>query len=177
MRALLFFLSLLASSMAISQASVDLKLTQKGYYKVKTLTGTVFPENYSALNTAETRAMTEALKCNCEIRIVPPEISVIMTLASSPAPAPTVSTVTYSWNIPTTRANGAALPATELREFKIYLVRSDSAESIPVQVVKMPATSVSSPTLQPGGYLAGISAVDTGGLESGISPLISFNVP
>jgi len=175
MRSILLFLALLASTLAYAQTGVDLKLTQKGYYKVKKLDGTVFPENYSALNTAETRAMQEALTCGCEIRIVPPEISVIMSVVTSTTPPATgPAVVQFSWTIPATRTNGAVLPPSELAKFELYL--TSGSTTLPVVTVPMPGVATSL-TLAPGNYSAAISAFDTAGLKSPLSTVVTFDIP
>jgi hypothetical protein len=77
------------------------------------------------------------------------------------------------WTIPTTRANGKALPISELKGYQVYWTRESDKSTGTINVNKSTAISTVMNTAVPGTYYFAISAIDTAGLKSTLSPVVT----
>ncbi len=94
--------------------------------------------------------------------------------SASPSPAPTPSTarsVTLSWTIPTTRADGSALAASAIAGYRLFYTRDDSAPSEDTLVTISGGTTTNTRVslTSAGTYTFAITAVDLNGVESALS--------
>jgi hypothetical protein len=92
--------------------------------------------------------------------------------APAPQPVPTGSAL-LSWSVPTTRANGTPLAVSELSGYEIYVLSESTGEST---VISVPDPLLTTYTLNglPGDiYHFAVGAVDTGGLISDLSGIVS----
>lgn len=88
---------------------------------------------------------------------------------------PTSYNAQLSWTIPTTRADGTALTAAELAGYEIYYTNDSGTVSavVPVSGGSTATTTVASMT--PGNYSFAISAIDSTGLKSSLSSVVSVS--
>ncbi len=77
------------------------------------------------------------------------------------------------WSIPTTRANGKPLPLSELKGYQVYWTRDSDKASGTINVWKNTSVSTKLTTAVPSNYHFAISAIDTAGLKSALSPVVS----
>lgn len=84
--------------------------------------------------------------------------------------------VQLSWTAPTTRANGTALPSSEIAGYEIYMATSTSGPFNTVVTVDGNVTRAIVKDLAPGTYYFGITTLDTNGLESTMSQVRSLTI-
>jgi hypothetical protein len=100
----------------------------------------------------------------------------VLAEAITPPPpvVPSLARLLYSWTVPPTRADGAPLAPTEVKEYRIYI---SSLES----VISVPAPATSYVYIVPSGACvraadgAAVTAVDTGNLESAASNVVQLS--
>lgn len=99
------------------------------------------------------------------------------TTTTTVTTAPLVYAAQLSWSIPTTRADGTALAASELAGYEVYYTNDSGSVTalVPVSGGTTTATSVSS--LSSGNYSFAISAIDTSGLKSTLSSVVTASFP
>src|SRR5690606_1797860 len=95
--------------------------------------------------------------------------------APAPTPAPTPVPLTYSarlsWEIPSTRADGSALSASALSGYEIYYTTDKTSGTY---VVSGGTTSVYTAAELPAGtYHFAMSAIDSNGLKSALSSMVT----
>ncbi len=83
--------------------------------------------------------------------------------------------VTLSWTAPVTRTNGKPLVATDIAAYEVYWTRDVDTRA---GTLKKPRTTQSTPfyVLTPDMYHFAISAVDTKGLKSPLSKVVSVKL-
>lgn len=91
--------------------------------------------------------------------------------------APATYNASLSWTIPTTRADGTPLTASELAGYEIYYTTDTGSVSAVVPVTGGSANSTTVSSLKSGNYSFSISAVDTNGLKSALSTVTTINFP
>jgi len=99
--------------------------------------------------------------------------------APAPAPAPTSYSVKLSWTIPTTRENGQPLALSELQGYEVYYAPDNSASTANDKVIPVTGGSINSSVitqLPAGTYYFSISAIDSNGLKSPLSTMVSAKV-
>ena len=107
-------------------------------------------------------------------------IGLLVTLAAHAAPAPS----DLSWTAPTTRVDGTPLAAEEIKEYRVYYTIDGTApgEGEPIVVGGTSASETVTleltPRLEPYVVSFAIKTVDTDGLKSPLSEVVSktFNV-
>jgi hypothetical protein len=102
-------------------------------------------------------------------------VGLLVTLAAHAAPAPS----DLSWTAPTTRVDGTALTAEEIKEYRVYYTIDGQSPSEGVPIV-VSGTSASetvtlelTPRVEPYVISFAITTVDTDGLESAQSETVS----
>jgi hypothetical protein len=105
------------------------------------------------------------------------------TTVSTPPPTtttttpPTTQPITYSaqlsWLIPSTRADGTALALSDLAGYEIYYTTDDPAVSGVFTVSGGASAAYTAGNLKAGNYYFTIAAVDSSGLKSAMSNLVS----
>lgn len=95
-----------------------------------------------------------------------------------PAPAPTSYKVKLSWNAPSARSNGKALPLSELSGYRIYYLRegSNASDDVTISVKGGNTTSYNLTLSVAGSYTFAVTAVDQNGLESPLSGEVSVPI-
>lgn len=79
--------------------------------------------------------------------------------------------VVVTWVDPPNRVDGSALPAAQIASFNLYARANSATDYLPLGISAVgSATSAVVPNLSPGTYNFAVSAVDTDGQESAISP-------
>lgn len=92
---------------------------------------------------------------------------------------PSTVSLQLSWSLPTQREDGTALDVQDISGYEIYMSRIDSANTVTDQVVVVSGanqTNLTLPDLGAGQYHLAISAIDTGGLKSQLSDVVSYTV-
>lgn len=97
-------------------------------------------------------------------------------LLGGSALAQAASSVKLSWGIPTTRENGQALPVSELTGYELYYTTDDPAVTGSVKVSGGATATYTVSNLAAGNYHFAISAVDSKGLKSKLSPIADVKV-
>ena len=82
-----------------------------------------------------------------------------------------------AWTIPTTRADGSALSASDLAGYEVYYTNDSGTVSAVVPVAGGTTASTLVSNLASGNYYFSVSAIDTGGLKSALSSLVSVSIP
>lgn len=82
--------------------------------------------------------------------------------------------VSLAWDAPTTRVDGTALTAAEIQGYTVYWGTQSGAWTGSVSVVETAATVACDPGFT---YFFVVTAMDTGGLESGYSNEVGVYVP
>jgi fibronectin type 3 domain-containing protein len=80
-----------------------------------------------------------------------------------------------SWQVPTTRADGSALLASDLKSYEIYYTTDTSATGTYV-VNGGTTTSYSVTNLAAGTYYFAMSAIDNAGLKSSLSQVVTVKL-
>lgn len=99
-----------------------------------------------------------------------------------PAPvvvAPTAYDIKLSWTIPSTRQNGQALALSELKGYEVYYATDSDASTANDKVLTVTGGSINTSTiskLPAGTYYFSISAIDTNGVKSPLSAMVSKKV-
>lgn len=92
-------------------------------------------------------------------------------------PPPTSTPVTYnaqlSWTAPTIREDGTPLALSELAGYEIYYTSDDPAVAGTITIAGGSEASYVLPNLAAGNYYFTISAIDSNGLKSAMSALVS----
>jgi len=97
-------------------------------------------------------------------------------LVSVKLPVATTSTVILTWSIPTSRENGDPLFVGELAGYEIYVVAETSGEDQVLSVNDPLATRETITNLASDTYYFSISSIDSDGLRSAPSDLISTTI-
>jgi len=77
------------------------------------------------------------------------------------------------WTIPSTRANGTPLPISELAGYQVYWTRDSDKGAGTINVYKASAITTNLSTIVPDTYHIAISAIDTKGMKSSLSKVVS----
>lgn len=83
---------------------------------------------------------------------------------------------TLSWSIPTTRANGSALAPGELTGYEIYITTEKSGTSEVLEIKDPLKISHQISNLSPDVYHFAVSALDTNGLASELSEVVTKTI-
>ena len=85
------------------------------------------------------------------------------------------ATITVSWDVPSSRANGIALDSSEIGGYRLYLsTRRDQVPSLPqVDIKDVTVTQYTFNSLAPGTYYIYMSTYDVNGNESALSDPVS----
>jgi len=108
-------------------------------------------------------------------------------VSTSAAPCPDGSKKTYyknnyycrvykaglSWNIPVTRQNGAPISISELAGYEVYWTRSSDTIGGTIRVSTGSAQTASLEVFKPDMYYFAVSAIDTKGLKSPLSKMVT----
>lgn len=108
-------------------------------------------------------------------------------VSTSAAPCPDGSKKTYyqknyycrvykaglSWSIPVTRQNGVGIPVSELAGYEVYWTRSSDTIGGTLKVNGGSMQTASLEVFKPDMYYFAVSAVDTKGLKSPLSKMVS----
>lgn len=78
-----------------------------------------------------------------------------------------------SWAVPTTRTNGSALPASELKGYEVYWTRTSDNAKGTLRISGGTQSSTAFDVYTPGTYYFAVSALDTKGLKSPLSTLVA----
>ena len=78
-----------------------------------------------------------------------------------------------SWNIPVTRQNGAAISVSELSGYEVYWTRSSDSIGGTIKVGGGTAKTTSLEVFKPDMYYFAVSAIDSKGLKSPLSKMVS----
>jgi hypothetical protein len=95
--------------------------------------------------------------------------------STSATTAPTSYSAQLSWTIPTTRSDGTALTASELAGYEIYYTDDTGSVSAVVPVSGGSTASTTVASMAPGNYSFAISAIDSAGLKSSLSSVVSVS--
>ena len=109
------------------------------------------------------------------------------SVSSSTAPCPDGLKKTYyqgnyycrvykaglSWNIPTTRQNGTGIPVSELAGYEVYWTRSSDTIGGTLKVNGGSMQTAALEVFKPDMYYFAVSAIDTKGLKSPLSKMVS----
>jgi hypothetical protein len=85
-------------------------------------------------------------------------------------------TATLSWTVPTTRANGAPLTPAEVSGYEIYMIAERSGIDSVIPVAGGLTVRHVVRDLVPDSYHFAISAIDSGGRPSSLSPVVSKTI-
>ncbi|MBK8307042.1 MAG: fibronectin type III domain-containing protein [Gammaproteobacteria bacterium] len=83
---------------------------------------------------------------------------------------------TLSWSVPTTRANGSALAFGELAGYEIYITTEKSGTSKVIEIKNPQKISHNVSDLSPDTYHFAVSALDTNGLVSELSAVVTKTI-
>lgn len=78
-----------------------------------------------------------------------------------------------SWKIPTTRTDGSALKSGELKGYEVYWTRTSDNASGTIKISSNTTTSTTFDVYTPSTYYFAMSAIDTSGLKSNLSTMVS----
>lgn len=95
---------------------------------------------------------------------------------TTPVPAPVIGAVRLSWVIPTSRENGKPLQMSDLAGYELYYVSEDEQTSGVVEISRPDQAEYVLANLIPGAYYFAISAIDSNGLKSRLSPMVETSV-
>ncbi|MBP8924962.1 MAG: fibronectin type III domain-containing protein [Pseudomonadales bacterium] len=84
---------------------------------------------------------------------------------------------TLSWSVPTTRANGSLLAPSELAGYEIYITTEKSGTSTVVEIPDPLKFSHKLRNLAPDTYHFAVSALDTNGMTSELSRVVTKTIP
>ena len=93
--------------------------------------------------------------------------------ASTTTPPVTSFTAKLNWTPPSTRENGAPLAMSDLKGYEIYYTSDDLTQSVTVPVSGGSTASFDVANLKAGTYHFAISAIDSTGAKSKLSPLVT----
>jgi len=77
------------------------------------------------------------------------------------------------WSIPTTRMNGTPLRVSELKGYEVYWTRTSDNASGVIRVPASTQTTTAFDVYTPSTYYFAMSAIDTSGLKSKLSPMVA----
>jgi hypothetical protein len=97
------------------------------------------------------------------------------TITTTTTTTPTSYSAQLSWTIPTTRADGTALTASELAGYEIYYTDDTGSVSAVVSVSGGSTASTTVASMAPGNYSFAISAIDSAGLKSSLSSVVAVS--
>ena len=106
-----------------------------------------------------------------------PSTTTTTAAATTTTQAAVSGSADLSWSSPTTRSNGQPLSMSELAGYEIYMLAESTGVSSVITVSDPFSTSRSIDGLTPDIYHFAISAIDSSGLVSALSPLVSKTVP
>lgn len=78
-----------------------------------------------------------------------------------------------TWSIPTTRINGTALPIGELKGYEVYWTRTSDNAKGTIKISSNTKTNAVFDAYTPGTYYFAMSAIDTSGLKSALSTMVT----
>lgn len=78
-----------------------------------------------------------------------------------------------SWSIPTKRVNGTALPISELKGYEVYWTRSSDNARGTIKISSSTQSTTAFDAYTPSTYYFAMSAIDTSGLKSPLSTLVT----
>ena len=104
------------------------------------------------------------------------------TTSTSTSPTTTTSTTAsysaqLSWTIPSTRTDGTALTLSSLAGYEVYYTNSTGTVNVVLPVTGGTTTMATVASLSSGTYSFSMSAVDTSGLKSPLSKVVSITFP
>lgn len=110
---------------------------------------------------------------------------VVSTATTTTTPTSSTTTVTapatynaqLSWTIPSTRADGTPLTASELAGYEVYYTTDTGSVAAVVPIAGGSSVSTTLSSLPSGNYSFSISAIDTSGLKSALSAVATINFP
>ena len=89
---------------------------------------------------------------------------------------PTTFNVSLSWTIPSTRENGSPLVLSELSGYEVYYSVENQSKSAVIPVAGATQASLVVRDLPAGTYYFAISAIDSKGVKSALSPMVSTKI-
>lgn len=93
-----------------------------------------------------------------------------------PQPIPTLGKAVLSWQIPTERENGTALPVSEIASYEIYYTAEKSGASQTIVVNQATQKSYTVSGLKPDSYHFSMVTVDSDGVYSELSKVVSKTI-
>jgi len=85
--------------------------------------------------------------------------------------------VNLSWTPPSARADGTALPLSELSGYKVYVVKESDSGQDKTQVINGGSTTTAQMALTaPGTYTLALTAMDQNGQESALSNAVTLTL-
>lgn len=88
----------------------------------------------------------------------------------------TAYTANLAWAAPTSRVNGKPLQISEIKGYEIYYTSDDLSQGKTIPITGGTSTRYALTSLKAGTYHFAISAIDTKGLKSSLSPVVSKTV-
>lgn len=92
---------------------------------------------------------------------------------------PTSVDLLLSWNQPTQREDGTAIDVQDIAGYEVYMTKIDANNNATDQILAVAdaaQTSLTVPGLTSGQYHLAISAIDSGGLKSQLSSVVTYTV-
>lgn len=117
-------------------------------------------------------------QANCEAEPEEPIVEVPPPVEPEPEPVepePSVFDVAINWSTPTARDNGEALSMSDIAGYMVYCVSENTGEEVTVSVPGNETSLVMS-DLSSGVYYFSLATVDTDGLFSEMSEIVTVNV-
>jgi len=98
--------------------------------------------------------------------------------ATSPStPEARLQTVNLSWTAPSARADGTALPLSELSGYKVYIVKESDSSQDKTQMISGGSSTTTQLSLPaPGTYTLALTAIDQNGQESALSNAVTVTL-
>lgn len=93
-----------------------------------------------------------------------------------PAPAPVLGKAKLAWQVPNQRENGAALPIVEISSYEIYVTAENAGTSRTIRVDNRQQTEYTISSLTPDTYFFSMVTVDTDGMYSSLSDVVSKTI-
>ena len=127
--------------------------------------------------TTSTSTTTPSTTTTTAASTTTPSTTTTTAAATTTTQAAVSGSAALSWSAPTTRSDGQPLSMSELAGYEIYMLAESTGVSSVITLSDPFSTSRSIDGLTPDIYHFAISAIDSSGLVSALSPLVSKTVP
>jgi hypothetical protein len=134
-------------------------IKRNGYYWCSTRIGSLSAADISQLSYLASNSQSEPAPAP--------------TPQPTPTPAPTSYSAQLSWTPPSTRTDGTQLALSELAGYEIYYTSDDLSKGVSVSINGGSTSSYKITSLQAGTYHFAISAIDSNGIKSPLSAVVS----